>query len=45
MKQVDSAIAKSTLSMTDIEKAKALRAEGEELRKTGDHAAFVSTLN
>jgi hypothetical protein len=45
MKQVDSAIAKSTLSMADMEKVKALRAEGEALHKSGDHAASVTALD
>jgi len=45
MKQVDAAMASSTLSMADMEKVKALRAEGEKLHKSGDHSASVDTLN
>ena len=36
MKQIDAAMASSTLSMTDMETAKALRAKGEKLHKSGD---------
>ena len=45
MKQVDAAIATSTLNMADIAKVKALRAEGEALHKSGDHAASVAALS
>ncbi len=45
MKQIDAAMANSTLSMTDMEKVKALRAKGEELHKSGDHSASVDALN
>ena len=44
MKQVDAAIATSTLNMADIAKVKALRAEGEALHKSGDHTASVAAL-
>ncbi len=45
MKQIDAAMANSTLNMTDMEKVKALRAKGEELHKSGDHSASVDALN
>jgi hypothetical protein len=44
MKQVDAAMATSTLNMADMEKVKALRAEGEAMHKSGDHAASVEAL-
>ncbi|MCP5432905.1 MAG: hypothetical protein H6923_06510 [Alphaproteobacteria bacterium] len=45
MKQIDEALAKGTsLSETDLEKVKALRAEGEKLHKEGKHADSVKAL-
>lgn len=37
-------MANSTLSMADMEKVKALRAEGEKLHKAGDHSASEDAL-
>ncbi len=45
MKQVDAAMATSTLNMADMKKVKALRAEGEAMHKSGDHTASVEALN
>ena len=45
MRQIDVAIASSELSMTDMDKVKALRAKGEKLHKSGDHIASVDALN
>lgn len=44
MKQIDAAMANSTLSMADMEKVKALRARGEQLHKSGDHSGSVNAL-
>lgn len=45
MKQIDAAMASSSLSAADMAKVKALRAQGEEMHKSGDHAASVEILN
>lgn len=45
MGQIDAAMASSTLSMSDMETVKALRAKGEKLHKSGDHSASVDALN
>ena len=45
MKQIDAAMASSSLSAADMAKVKALRAQGEEMHKSGDHAASVDILN
>ena len=45
MKQIDAAMASSTLSMADTEKVKALRAEGEKMHKSGDHSGSVAALD
>ena len=45
MKQIDAAMADSTLSMADMEKVKALRAEGEKLHRSGDHSGSVKVLD
>ena len=44
IKQIDAAMATSTLSMADMDKVKALRAEGEKLHKSGNHAESVAVL-
>lgn len=44
MRQIDSAMENSTLSMADMEKVKALRAKGEKLHRSGDHSGSVDTL-
>ena len=44
MKQIDVAMASSSLSMADMEKVKALRAKGEKLHKSGDHPGSVAAL-
>lgn len=44
MKQIDAAMANSTLSMADMEKVKALRAKGEKMHKSGDHSGSVIAL-
>lgn len=45
MKQIDTAMATSTLDAADMAEVKALRAEGERLHKAGDHSASVAALN
>ena len=45
MKQIDAAMADSTLSMADMEKVKALRAKGEKMHKSGDHSGSVTALD
>jgi hypothetical protein len=45
MKQVDAAMASSSLSMADMKKVKALRVQGEIMHKSGDHAGSVKALN
>jgi hypothetical protein len=45
MRQIDAAMASSSLSMADMEKVKALRAQGEKLHKSGDHSGSVAVLN
>ena len=45
MKQIDAAMASSSLSAADMAEVKALRAQGEEMHKSGDHAASVEILN
>lgn len=45
MKQIDAAMATATLSMAEMDKVKALRAEGEKLHKSGKHAESVAVLN
>ena len=45
MRQIDAAMANSTLSMADMEKVKALRAKGEQLHKSGDHSGSVMALD
>lgn len=45
MKQIDAAMATSTISMADMEKVKTLRAEGEQLHKSGDHSGSVAALD
>jgi hypothetical protein len=45
MKQIDLAIDKSTMSMTEMDKVKTLRIEGEKLHTSGDHSASVDALN
>jgi hypothetical protein len=45
MRQIDAAMATSTISMADMEKVKALRAEGEKMHKSGDHAGSVAALD
>lgn len=45
MKQIDAAMSSASLSMADMEKVKALRAEGEKLHKSGKHADSVAALN
>lgn len=44
MKQIDAAMANSSLSMSDMEKVKALREKGEKLHKSGDHSGSVQAL-
>ena len=44
MKQIDAAMASSTLSMADMDKVKELRARGEKLHKSGDHSGSVAAL-
>lgn len=44
MRQIDAAMANSSLGMAEMEKVKALRAEGEKLHKSGDHSGSVSVL-
>ena len=44
MKQIDAAMANSTISMADMGKVKALRVEGEKMHKSGDHAGSVAAL-
>lgn len=45
MKAIDEALAKNPeLTMEQAEQVKALRAEGEELHKTGKHAESVEAL-
>ena len=44
MKQIDAAMANSSLSMADMDKVKELRAKGEELHKSGDHSGSVAAL-
>jgi len=44
MKQIDAAMANSSLSMADMDKVKALRAKGEKLHKSGDHSGSVKAL-
>ena len=45
MRQIDAAMANSSLSMGDMEKVKALREEGEKLHKSGDHSGSVAALD
>jgi hypothetical protein len=45
MRQIDAAMANSTISMADIEKVKALRADGEKMHTSGDHAGSVAALD
>jgi len=45
MRQIDAAMATSTISMADMEKVKALRAEGEKKHKAGDHSGSVAALD
>jgi hypothetical protein len=45
MKQVDAAMATASLSMDDMAKVKELRAQGEMMHKSGDHAGSVKALN
>jgi hypothetical protein len=45
MRQIDAAMATSTISMADMGKVKALRAEGEKMHKSGDHAGSVAALD
>jgi hypothetical protein len=45
MKQIDAAMATSSLSTADMDKVKALRAQGEKLHKSGDHAGSVAALD
>ena len=45
MKQVDAAMATSSLSMADMAKVKELRAKGEMMHKSGDHTGSVEALN
>ena len=44
MKQIDAAMANSTLSSADMDKVRELRAKGEELHKSGDHSGSVAAL-
>jgi len=46
MKQIDAALADNPgLSASDLERVKALRAEGEQLHKSGKHGDSVARLN
>jgi hypothetical protein len=46
MRQIDAALADNPgLSAGDMERVKELRAEGEELHKSGNHADSVARLN
>lgn len=45
MRQIDAAMATSTLDPADMAKVKALRAEGEQLHEAGDHSASVAALD
>lgn len=45
MKQIDAALADNPgLSASDLERVKALRAEGEQMHKSGKHADSVARL-
>lgn len=44
MSKIDAALASASLSDADMAEVKALRAEGEALHGSGDHAASVETL-
>ena len=44
MAAIDAALSNASLSDADMTKVKALRAEGEELHESGDHAASVAKL-
>ena len=45
MKKIDAALADNpSISAADLERAKALRAEGEQLHKSGNHADSVARL-
>ena len=46
MSQIDAALAANPqLSASDLDRVKALRAEGEKLHKSGNHADSVARLN
>ena len=45
MREIDAAMANSTLSMADMEKVQALRDRGEQLHKSGDHSGSVMALD
>ena len=45
MRKIDAAMATSELSMSDMERVKALREEGERLHKSGKHADSVAVLD
>ena len=46
MKQIDAALAANpNLSASDLERVKALRAEGEQLHKSGKHGDSVARLH
>jgi hypothetical protein len=45
MQQIDAAMPTSSLSTADMDKVKALRAEGEKLHKSGNHAQSVAVLD
>ena len=45
MKQIDAAMAGSSLSAADMETVKKLRAEGERRHKSGDHTGSVAALD
>ena len=45
MRKIDAAMAASKLSMSDMEKVKALREEGERLHQSGNHADSMAVLD
>jgi hypothetical protein len=45
MAAIDAALPTATLSEADMTKVKELRAKGEELHNSGDHAGSVAALN